>query len=85
MSGAQQLSSHGQFVLVELKTCFDSSTIGPQRGNGPLTPNERSVMLIDGSGREYRESLRAAGVLSAMGLQSTPLGMPLRPGEADRS
>lgn len=78
----QQLSNHGQFVIVELKTWFDPSTIGPQRGNGPLTPNERSAILIDGAGGNYRQSSQAAAVLSAMGLHSTPLGMPLRPGEA---
>lgn len=79
---ANQVSSSGQFVIVEVKTWFDPSTIGPQRGNGPLTPNERSVALIDGRSRNYRESARTAAVLSAMGVQSTPLGTPLRPGEA---
>lgn len=48
---------------------------------GP-TPNERSAILIDGAGGNYRQSSQAAAVLSAMGLHSTPLGMPLRPGEA---
>ncbi len=79
---AQQISSQGQFVIVEVKTWFDASTIGPQRGNGPLTPNERSVVLVDSAGRSYRESSRARAVLSAIGLQSTPLRTPLRPGEA---
>ncbi len=78
----QQISSRGQFVIVELKTWFDPSTIGPQRGNGPLTPNDRSVILVDGAGRNYPESSRAAAILSAIGVQSSPLRTALRPGEA---
>lgn len=79
---AQQVSSGGQFVIVELKTWFDPSTIGPQRGNGPLTPNARSVFLVDGAGRNYRESAKADAVLAALRLHSTPLRTALRPGEA---
>jgi hypothetical protein len=77
---AQQISSSGQFVIVELKTWFDLSTIGPQRGNGPLTPNARSVVLLDSTGRQYRESAKALAVLAALRLSSTPLRTALRPG-----
>lgn len=78
---ANQVSSNGQFVIVEVRTWFDPSTISPHRGNGPLTPNERYVVLVDGTSRNYRESTRAEAVLSAMGVQSTPPRTPLRPGE----
>jgi hypothetical protein len=79
---AQPVSSGGQFVIVELKTWFDPSTIGPQRGNGPLTPNARSEVLVDSTGRHYRESPKADAVLAALRLHSTPLRTALRPGEA---
>jgi hypothetical protein len=79
---SQQVSSGGQFVIVELKTWFDPSTIGPQRGNAPLTPNARSVVLVDSAGRRYRESAKTHAVLAALRLHSTPLDTALRPGDA---
>ncbi len=79
---SQPVSCGGQFVIVELKTWFDPSTIGPQRGNAPLTPNARSVVLLDSAGRRHRESGKAHAVLAALRLHSTPLGTALRPGDA---
>ncbi len=79
---SELVSSRGQLVVVEVTTWFDSSTIGPHRGNGPLTPNARSLTVVDGTGRSYSESARTGEVLSALRLQSTPLRTPLRPGEA---
>jgi len=79
---SQQVSSGGQFVIVELKTWFDPSTIGPQRGNAPLTPNARSVVLVDSAGRRYREWAKTHAVLAALRLHSTPLDTALRPGDA---
>lgn len=83
---SQQGSSGRQFVIVELKTWFDPSTIGAQRGNAPLTPNARSVVTVDRAGRRYRESAKADAVLAALRLHSTPLrtalcgpGMPTFP------
>jgi hypothetical protein len=78
---AQQVPGSGQFLIVELTTRFDSSTIDSHRGNGPLTPNPRSVTLVDSRGQNYGPSARAEAVLSALELKSTSLRTPLRPGE----
>ena len=32
---------------------FDEQTISSHRGMAPLTPNRRSVVLVDGQGRRY--------------------------------
>jgi hypothetical protein len=61
--------------VVELQTRFDPSTIGPHRGNGSLTPSPRDVVIIDGSGHEYRPAE----------VQGKSLVTPLRPGESYRT
>ena len=71
-----------EFVIVQLKTWFDPSTISAHRGDGLLMPSERKVRLIDSWGREFSESPHAAAILQAKGLYSTPLRTPLRPGES---
>lgn len=78
----QQLAGNGKFLVVQVKTWFDPATISPRRGDGPLTPNERKVRLQDGLGRFYERFAREDKVLAALGLASTPLRTPLRPGEA---
>jgi hypothetical protein len=40
--------------VVELQTRFDPTTISQHRGNGPLMPSPREVVLIDGAGHDYR-------------------------------
>jgi len=78
----QQIASTGKFVVVQLKTWFDPTTISAHRGNGPLTPNERTVLLQDNAGHSFKVSARSEIVLSALGLSSTPFSTPLRPGES---
>jgi hypothetical protein len=73
--------SKSQFILVQIKTWFDPDTISPHRGNGPLTPNGRGVLLVDRSGRSYGPSPTTERILSELRLGSTPLTTPLRPGE----
>ena len=60
--------------VVELQTRFDPTTIGPQRGNGDLTPSRREAVLID-RGQEIRPAE----------VQGQSLMTPLRPGEAYRT
>jgi len=79
---SDQLMSKGEFVTVELRTWFDPSTISPQRGNGPLTPNSRKMIATDAEGHTFLPSARANEVLEARRLHSTPLSTPLRPGES---
>ncbi len=49
----QQVAAHGKFVIVRVKTWFDERTISAHRGNGPLTPNRRRVLLVDDTGRSF--------------------------------
>ena len=79
---SEQIVSDGEFVLVELRTWFDPSTISPKRGNGPLKPNTREAILIDNLGHTFRPSAKAKEVLEAQRLNSTPLSTSLRPGES---
>jgi hypothetical protein len=66
-------------VTVRLKTWFDENSIASFRGNGPLQPEPRRVVLEDSSGREF---LPLAGAEAASGAHSTPMTQPLRPGES---
>jgi hypothetical protein len=78
----QPISAHGKFVIVRLKTWFDEHTISPHRGNGPLTPNRRKVVLVDDTGRAFEPSTEAQAALARHGGAFTPLTQPLRPGES---
>ena len=51
----QPTPAQGQFVIVRLKTWFDQRTISPHRGDSPLTPNARRVVLLDTNGHGYAE------------------------------
>ncbi|HEY6572408.1 MAG TPA: hypothetical protein VI198_03745 [Candidatus Eisenbacteria bacterium] len=77
---------NGEFVLVEVKTWFDPSTISPRRPlDAPLWPNPRNVLLRDAEGRRYRPVTGASAALAQAGRASTPLTEPLRPGESYRT
>jgi hypothetical protein len=78
----QQISGHGQFVVVRVKTWFDERSISARRGNGPLTPNPRKVILVDDTGRSFAPSAESRAVFARLGTRSTPLTEPLRPGES---
>ena len=65
-------------IVVRVTTWFDPHSIAPWRGNGPLSPGHRSVVLMDSAGHIYPPlSPGAAGASPA----STPLATPLRPGQ----
>jgi len=78
----QQTSAAGEFVIIRVKTWFDERTISAHRGNGPLTPNRRRVVLIDDNGRNFAPSAEGQATLGRVGGASTPLTQPLRPGES---
>jgi hypothetical protein len=78
----QQVSAHGEFVVARVKTWFDERTISAHRGNGPLTPNGRKVLLVDGHGRSFGPSPQGQAALARLMGFSTPLTTPLRPGES---
>ena len=80
--GIQPVSANERFAIVQLKTWFDPTTISAHRGNGPLTPNGRTIILLDDRGRKFQPSTKSESVLAAARLHSTPLREPLRPGES---
>jgi hypothetical protein len=63
----------GQLYLVTLRTRFDETTIGPNRGNGLLYPNPREIEVRDDYGKTYRPPCVTVG---------KALTEPLRPGES---
>lgn len=77
----QQRAAAGRFMIVRVKTWFDERTISPHRGNAPLTPNPRRVVLAVDGGREFGPSPEGQTALEQMLGQTTPLTTPLRPGE----
>src|SRR5207245_4289793 len=78
----QQVSAHGKFVIVRVKTWFDERTISAHRGNGRLTPNRRKVLLVDDTGRSYEPSPEGQFALARSGNLSTAMAQVLRPGES---
>ncbi len=78
----QQVAAHGKFVVVQVKTWFDERTISAHRGNGPLTPNRRKVLLVDDRGRSFALSPEGQMAFAQINGASTPLTQPLRPGES---
>jgi hypothetical protein len=78
----QPVSAHGKFVIVRVKTWFDEHTISAHRGNGPLAPNRRKVVLVDDTERTYEPSTEALVALAHHGGAFTPLTQSLRPGES---
>lgn len=78
----QQVGAQGKFVVLRVKTWFDERTISAHRGNGPLMPNRRKVLLVDDTGRSYAPSVEGEAALTRLGQSSTPLARPLRPGES---
>ena len=78
----QQSMAQGKFVIVLVKTWFDENSISPSRGNGPLTPNRRKVLLEDDRGRSFLPSPEGQIVFARINGPSNPLTQPLHPGES---
>jgi hypothetical protein len=72
----------GLFRVVTIKTRFDETTIGPNRGDGLLYPNSRVVSVVDESGKEYFPATQAQRVLEDSQAAGTAMTVPLRPGES---
>jgi len=62
----------GDVLTVALRTRFDEKTIAPWRGDSPLTPNARQIVVVDGSGRMY----------APRRTEGPELTSPLRPGQS---
>jgi len=81
-SETEQVYAHGEFVVVRVKTWFDERTISAHRGNGPLTPNGRKVIILDDTGQSFAPSPEGQTAFARLAGDSTPLTRPLRPGES---
>ena len=68
--------------VVTVRTWFDPSTIASFRGNAPLSPNPRTVWLVDDAGRRHAPSEAATRAWERAHGPSTPLDRELRPGES---
>jgi hypothetical protein len=77
-----QATANGAFALITIKTRFDETTIGPNRGNGQLYPNSRVLTVVDEQGREYSPSPAGQQAIESSGAAGTPITTPLRPGES---
>jgi hypothetical protein len=82
-SGEKRISAAGKFLVVRLQTWFDPATIAPFRGDSPLAPSPRRVVVIDEAGREFTPSVPGQRTYELTpGATTTPLTTPLRPGES---
>ena len=77
-----QLIASGMFRVVTVKTRFDETTIGRNRGDALLYPNSRVLSVSDANGNEYFPSAAAGRVLDATHSAGTPMTIPLRPADS---
>src|SRR2546422_8264058 len=78
----QQVAAHGKFVVVQVNTWFDERTISAHRGNGPLTPNRRKILLVNDRGWGFAPSSVGQMAFDRINGPSRPLTQALRPGES---
>jgi hypothetical protein len=78
----RSVAAHGQFVIVQLKVRFDEHTVSPNRGDGPLTPNARRVVLLESSGHAYEQSPEGERMLAGASGEQESLRQALRPGQS---
>jgi hypothetical protein len=79
--GQNQVTATGMFAVVTIKTRFDETTIGPNRGDGQLYPNSRVLTVVDDQGRKYSPSVAGQQALELTGGAGKPLTTPLQPSE----
>src|SRR5260370_13635121 len=72
----QQRTAAGRFVIVRVKTRFDERTISPHRGDAPLTPNARRVVLPVDDGRDDVPSPEGQAALALTRERTKPLTAP---------
>jgi hypothetical protein len=77
-----QATAKGMFRIVTIKTRFDETTIGRNRGDALLYPNSRVVTISDANGNEYFPSAAAQSLLEKSQTAGTPMTIPLRPTES---
>ncbi len=81
----QAVTANGSFYVVTVKVWFDQRTISPTRGNFPLAPAHRKVVVVDERGREYRVSPAGQEARARAEGRSASLFDWLQPGDARRA
>ncbi|MEP6818023.1 MAG: hypothetical protein ABJA18_00725 [bacterium] len=79
--GPDQVTAAGLFRVVTIKTRFDETTIGRNRGDGLLYPNSRVVTVSDENGKQYSPSVAVQTLLEKSHAAGTAMTIPLRPSE----
>jgi hypothetical protein len=81
--GEKRISASGKFYVIRVRTWFDPSTISSFRGNAPLAPSPRKVVVLDEARREFMPSQPGQRTYELTpGATTTALTTPLRPGES---
>ena len=65
-------------VTITVRESFDAASISRERGDAPLTPGSRHIVLVDDAGQRY-------GATTVRTLSASPLFATLRPGESHRA
>jgi hypothetical protein len=81
-SGSRARSAAGVFYAITVRTMLDDRTISPNRGDSPLWPNPRRLVVQDPAGRRYSPSQEGLRALASEGKGGIPMDHPLRPGES---
>jgi hypothetical protein len=81
-TGPDMSAAGGIFYVVTVRTRFDEKTISPHRGDSPLEPSPRAILLVDDAGRAYSPSFSAGRILEVNGESGVPMTQELRPGES---
>jgi len=82
-NGPFQATARGLYRIVTLRVRFDPETISPHRPKDmALTPNPRSVRVVDASGMTYRPDPAGQRALETLDGPSIPLTKSLQPGES---
>jgi hypothetical protein len=77
-----QSTAQGIYYVVSMNVRFDERTISPTRGNALLSPNPRTVVVVDRQGRKYGRSPEGQRAWESTKGQNIPLTPSLRPGES---
>ncbi|HEV3218273.1 MAG TPA: hypothetical protein VGZ48_00770 [Candidatus Acidoferrales bacterium] len=81
-AGPDAVKARGRFIIVGVRTRFDETTISQHRGNGPLVPSPREILILDGAGNRYHISETGEQALASSGDVGVSMMEPLRPGES---
>jgi hypothetical protein len=63
----------GRFVIVRLKTWFDPSTVSEHRGDSPLAPSPRRVVLVDDAAHRFPQTAQGQAALTRVHGGTIPL------------